>query len=284
MKKFFKYLGITLLIVFVGGNISRTIMKSKYEKGIYDSSLKSQIERANKDCPIPIFEGKSEVSAIKLEDGCITYYFTYDSSYDNYLSKIKNNSSLKEGFLCSFLCMNAQQNGLGDRLMDKLIEENVGLKIIINQSQATNFECKMTPDDIKQFREKFKLNPHEAMYNIMSLNVEAEKEQLPMEIDEGMIMTDYTLDGDNILVTMIVDEDLYEMDAFRENADLIRESMVDEGQNDPEAKALLDLCKVSHTGLVYRIVGSKTKKYVDVQISSDYIRQHVTTPSTINLQ
>ena len=288
MKKFFKYLGITLLIVFGIGSISRTIMKNEYDKNrrnrtLFDNSLESQIERANRDCPIPIMEGKSEVSAIKLEDDCITYYFKYDNSFDDYLSKIKNSTSLKEGFLCSFLCMNAQQNGLGDRLMDKLIEENLGIKYVINQSKANAFECKMAPAEIKHFREKFKLNPHEAMYNIIKLDLEAEKEQLPMEIDEGMTMTDYELDGNNIIMTIIVDEDLYELDAFRENEELIRESMVDEGQYDPESKALLDLCKVSHTGLIYRTVGNKSKKKVDVHISSDYIRQQVTTPSTVNI-
>mgnify|MGYP007069865726 CR=1 FL=1 len=289
MKKFFKYLGITLLIVFGIGNISRTRMKNEYYRNrrnrtSYDNSFESQIEKANRDCPIPIMKGKSEVSAIKLEDGYVTYYLSYDDSYDDNLAKIHNNPSMKEGFLCSFLCMNAQQNGLGDMFMDKLIEENTGIKIVINKTKSNEFECKMSPSEITQFREKFKLNPHVALYNILKLNVESNREQLPMEIDEGMTMTDYELEDDNIVITMIVDENLYEIESFQENAELIRESMVDEGQYDPESKALLDLCKVSHTGLIYRTIGNITKKKVDVVISSDYIRQHVTTPSTINIR
>ncbi len=199
------------------------------------------------------------------------------------MEKIKNDKSLKEGLLFSFLCMNAQGNELGNQLMDKLLDENVGIKYIINQSKLNGFECQMNPTEIRKFRDEFKLNPHEALYGLIKLNIEADQEQLPMEIDEGMVMTAYKLEGDNIVITMVLDENLYEIDAFEENEEIIKESMMEEGVNDPDSKALLDLCKVSHTGLIYRMVGSITKRHVDVKLSSDYICKNVITPSSVNI-
>ena len=191
---------------------------------------------------------------------------------------------VNEALLMCFLCLNGQGSNQGNVLMDKLMEENCGLRIVISNSAKGKFECSATVQDIQTLRKKFDLDPHEALYSLLSLSMEAEKVNLPMKIEEGITLTDYGLDGDNIVITAEMDEYLYSIDQLSENIGAVKSSILEDGINDADSRALYDLCKVSHTGIVYRYIGNLTHKQCDVVISSDEIRRLVPTPSNVNIQ
>jgi len=170
------------------------------------------------------------------------------------------------------------------QFLDMLIKFNYGLRVIITESANGRFDFKATVDEIKSLREKYKLNPHEALYNLLSISIEAERTTLPMKLDEGMLMTDYRLEGENIAIIIKIDEELYSIDEMHTNKGLIKTSMIEEGLSQPESKALLDMCKVSHTGLIYRMYGNISNKKFEIEISSDEIRRIVKTPSNVNIQ
>jgi len=288
MKKALKItlsvIGIALLCMMILGQIAKTAMKPAMETASQKSEFARMIERADRDCPIPAAMGKGAVTGIKLENDYVTYYLAYDKDFRNVLSSLKDDRKAKEGLLMCFLCINAQGNNQGDLLMDLLIRFNYGLRVVVTESATGRFECSATVDEIKTLRERYRLNPHEALYNLLSLSIESERESLPMELDEGMVMTDYQLDDDNIVIVIVVDEDIYSIDEMYNNSEMIKASMIEEGLNDAESKALLDMCKVSHTGLVYRIMGNRTHKGFDIEISSDEIRRIVKTPEVVNIQ
>lgn len=288
MKKALKItlsvIGIALLCLMILGQIAKTAMKPAMETASQKSEFARMIERADRDCPIPAAMGKGAVTGIKLENDDVTYYLAYDKDFRNVLSNLKDERKAKDGLLMCFLCINAQGNNQGDLLMDLLIRFNYGLRVVVTESATGRFECSATVDEIKSLRERYQLNPHEALYNLLSLSIESERESLPMELDEGMVMTDYQLDDDNIVIVIVVDEDIYSIDEMYNNSEMIKASMIEEGLNDAESKALLDMCKVSHTGLVYRIMGNRTHKGFDIGISSDEIRRIVKTPEVVNIQ
>jgi phage pi2 protein 07 len=105
-----------------------------------------------------------------------------------------------------------------------------------------------------------------------------------MQIDEGMIITDYMLVQDNIMVVFEIDESVYSMSDFIDNQELIKSSIIEELLKDPEGKSMLDLCKVSHSGLVYRMVGNNTQKSLDIVISQEEIRQYDPMPSNVTIR
>ena len=116
------------------------------------------------------------------------------------------------------------------------------------------------------------------------MSMKAERANLPMQIGEGIVMTDYSLDGENIVITAEMDENLYSIDELNANISAVKNSMIKDGVNDAESKALFDLCKVSHTGLVYRYVGNHSRRQCNVVITSDEIRRLVPTPSSVNIK
>lgn len=278
MKKVLKITGIAFICLIVLGNIARMITRPMYE-----NSFAAQVACANRNCPIPVALGNGAVTAIHLENGFLTYYLSYDNPFYNLMSGV-DQEKVKDALLMCFLCLNGQGGNQGDVLMDKLVEENFGLKIIISSSAKGKFECSATVNEIQSLRKRFELDPHEALYSLLSMSMEAERANLPMQIEEGIRMTDYSLDGENIVITAEMDESLYSIDELNKNINAVKNSMIGNGVKDADSKALLDLCKVSHTGLVYRYVGNNTHKQCNIVISSDEIRRLVPTPSNVNIQ
>ena len=278
MKKVLRITGIVLVCLIVICNITKIIVHP-----IYENSFTAQVARANQDCPIPVALGNGAVTAIHLENGYLTYYLSYDCPFYNLVSQV-DQEKVKEALLMCFLCLNGQGDNQGGVLIDKLVEENYGLKIVISNSAKGKYECSATVHDILSMRRRFELDPHEALYSLLAMSMEAERVNLPMQIEEGIVMTDYNLDGENIVITAEMDENLYSIDELNANISAIKSSMIKDGVNDADSKALFDLCKVSHTGLVYRYVGNHSRRQCNVVITSDEIRRLVPTPSNVNIK
>ena len=137
---------------------------------------------------------------------------------------------------------------------------------------------------MKTLSEKYDQSPQEAMKRYLEMQVEMSSAILPMEVDDGLTMTEYRLKGDNLIITITADEDIYSIDVMKAQKSLLKESILEEGVKDPSTKSMLDLCKVSHTGLCYHVVGKQTKRSFDVMISSDDIREYVKTPSSLDIR
>lgn len=279
MKKVLKVIGYVLLGVFILGTIMKNAMKSTYE-----NSFAYQVAIANRGCPIPLALGKGAVNSIELRDGYLVYKISYDKEYVHILTDLEDEKTAKEGIMLSFLCINAQGLNQGNMLMDVLIAENCGLKMIVTESASGYHEYTATVEDIKEFSKKIKLNPHEALYRIIEISIEAEREQLPIVLEEGVTMTDYRLEDENIVVVIEMDEKMYEMEALYGVRDEIKKSLSQDILSDPTTKSMFDMCKVSHTGFGYRYIGKQTGRYFDIIFSSDEIRCIVQTPPVLNIR
>lgn len=279
MKKVLKVVGWTFLGLLVVGNLIKLIGKP-----IYENSFTAQVAKANRDCPIPIGGGAGEVAEISIDGRFVLYRLNYRTQYYNAMTMAQSQNEIKEVLMMALLCMNGQGNNQGDVLVDKLIEEGFGLRFVITDDTGRRFECSATDQELEEMRHSYNQNPHEAMHRLLELQMAMERTSLPVRIDDGIMMTNYDLNDDNIIITIEMDEGLYSIDDCRANSEQIKSTMISEGLHDPQSKSLFDLCKVSHTGLVYRIKGSRGQKQFDILITSNEIQQFDITPSTLNIQ
>ncbi len=283
VKKVLKILLSAIGVFLLCGMIFSQIVKAVYTPYKHDkqrTEFAQSVERADRECPIQVALGKGAITGIKLEDGYVTYYGTYDSDFTHILNKIDDEQK-KECILMSMLCINAQNGNQGDVLMNSLEKYGYGIRFVITQSGAGKFDFRASTEEIKALREKFRLNPHEALLNGLSISIEAVRASLPLKIDEGMQVTDYSLEDENIVIGVECDEDIYSIDEISSKSEWFKDSMFEDGLSDPSSKALLDLCKVSHTGIKYIFTGKRSRKSTDILLSSDEIRQKVQTPSPI---
>lgn len=277
MKKTLKIIGIIFLILMGLGGITRALVKPSVE-----NSFEQQIRRANSDCPIPVANGVGQVSCISLDDNFLVYKLDYKPGYINIDVYRRNPDATRDMFYLAFLCINGQ-GGHSDIMAHELIKRGYGLKIVASDG-STSFSSELNPQYIRQMRNKVKINPTEALHEALLLKFETENATFPVKIEDGMIMTGMSLYENNIIVEIEVDENLYDLSAFETVADEFADNIINEANSgDPELGALLDLCKISHTGLTYRMKGNLSKKYCDMNISSNLIRQNRIVPPQVNI-
>ena len=277
MKKSLKIIGIVFLVLMGLGELSRAIVKP-----VVENSFEEQIRRANRDCPISVANGVGQVSGISLEDGFIVYKLDYKSGHLNIDSYKNKPEATRDMFYLAFLCMNGQ-GGHSDMMSDELIKREYGLRIIASNG-VSSFTSELSPAYIKEMRNRINVNPTEALHDALMLKFETENCLFPVRIDEGMILTGLGLKDNNIIVEVQIDETLYDLDSFAAISEEFADNIITEANNgDPELGAMLDLCKISHTGLTYRLIGNYSKNHYDMNISSSLIRQNRNVPPQVNI-
>ncbi|WP_305156512.1 hypothetical protein [uncultured Muribaculum sp.] len=277
MKKTIKIIGILFLILMGLGGLTRAIVKP-----VVENSFEGQIRRANRDCPIPVANGVGQVSSISLEERFIVYRLDYKPEYLNTDVYRNNPEATRDMFYLAFLCMNGQ-GGHVDMMSDELLKRGYGLRIIASNG-VSSFTSELSPAYIKEMQNRINVNPTEALHDALRLKFETENCTSPVKIDEGIRLTGLNINDTNIIVEVEIDENLYDISSFVTVSDEFANNIIAEANNgDPELGALLDLCKISHTGLTYRMTGNRSKSYCDMNIPCNLIRQNRIVPQQVNI-
>lgn len=247
-------------VEYVDSTETNTELKEKNEFARF-------VEWINKDCPVTITMGMGVINSVKLEDNDLTYYVSYDDKLAPFVSKLKSNSKMKEAFITSTLCVNAQN----DLLLSKLEQLGYGIKLNITLPSLGLFEFHISADELKAIRKKNQRNPQEAQHNLLLINTEIGKQSVPIEIDKGVVMTDYSLKGENIIITLELDEDIYSMETLRQNKAFLESNAIDNLLQDALGKNTLKMCKACNIGLIYRYQGNKSKETLEIKIPKEEI-------------
>ena len=284
------YLLIISIIVIVSVYLSRIDIKGhgKITNDVDDvcavkTSFAEEIQKANQLCPIPVALGLGEVTSITLEEGFVTYTISCNDNMGTVMFTY-NDDHIKEMMMMSFFMTNAQGNNNGNQFLEILKKEKVGVKYVFKGSLSGEKVCSLTLDEIIALQNKLSANPNEALYKFISMSLAIGKAELPMLIDEGMELIDYLLEKDNIVLVVSLDESMYSLNALDMYKHELKMSLNETLQTDPQSKAFLDLCKLSHSGLIYRYQGNISQRNVDIQFSSQEIRMFTNTPASLNIQ
>lgn len=290
---------VILGIAFVAGNLTRLYLSKKDAKKSDFYSQKTinektdclkQIEQSDKNCPIELAAGTGRITHIKLENQYVTYYIEYKSGYFDFnFWKIKENTEIfKEGMFCAFFMIDAQGPDNGSNFMDCLIEKGYGIRFIISSidnelANNNDFRISMHSYEISQMKKESEMNPSEAYYKYLNMRVLCDRTSLPQKIDDTMVLSNIELEDRSIVYTIKVDEDYYGDVRILDDVQL-KLDFFDSLLEDEETLVQLTLCKVSHTGYIYNFVGTKTRRSVKYEYSSDFIARKVKTPSNLNIR
>lgn len=273
---------ITSIIAFVVlgiiGIISKSIVKANYKP-----SIAEMVSRANRDCPIPFAGGAGEVSSITLEDNYLTYHIKFFQENATVKMIEENPEAAKELCYMSFLAINQQQNGR-NRMMELLRDNNLGCKVVFTEVDGKSSEITLSQSYLDEISKREDIEPTEALYNGLSLKDAANGLSLPMEIAEGMVLVSSEVEGKYLVMTIKMEEPMYDMNILSSNKAIMKSELM-EGVRNPDADmaATLDLCKVSHTGLLYRYIGETSGKKVEVAVTAQDIFNNHRTPQTLKL-
>lgn len=83
-------------------------------------------------------------------------------------------------------------------------------------------------------------------------------DELPENIDEGMVLEMVYIDDDYVVYSYSLDEDYYDLDYFRTNRSDVKRALKNDILNntDEDVRFFLNACKDNNKGIAYRFVGN----------------------------
>ncbi len=247
-----------------------------------ENTIHGQISKENELCPIEVIKNVATITKIADENNQIVYYMNYDDSRID-LSYLENNPNTANFVLLnSFGILNGQGISNGDKCAQFLLKNNYGVAFDVS-SANNHFRISI---DGKELKEKVKLGkiPTEAIKDFLDMQIKLSKSRLPQKVDEGMMNTDIFIENNNIINKLVVDENTWSISNFKANASQMKEELYKDLASEVSSRALLNLCKIAHTGIIYRIIGNTTKDSYDVIIDNNYISSHTMPPNQLNIK
>ena len=276
--KIILWIFITLFLFGVIGSIVNKLIVQPQK----ENTIQGQISKANELCPIEVIKDVATITKIADENNQIVYYVNYDDSRID-LSCLENNPNTANFVLLnSFGILNGQGISNGDKCAQFLLKNNYGVAFDVS-SANNHFRISI---DGKELKEKVKLGkiPTEAIKDVLDMQIKLSKSPLPLKVDEGMMNTDIFIENNNIINKLVVDENTWSISNFKANASQMKEELYKDLASEVSSRALLNLCKIAHTGIIYRIIGNTTKDSCDVIIDNNYISSHTMTPNQLNIK
>lgn len=285
-----KSIGKTILSILVGILILGTgVNVVKHCARGETTDLERQISQANRLCPVDI-AGVGKMVKIALEENTVVYYLEYNNQEHDIDWLRSNPNEAKKYIVLSQFIMNGQ-NGNGDKLMDLIRRNHVGLALDIS-SMATgseHFRITASPNEVAAYCDQAKLQPAEAALEVIKMDLQRARRNLPTEMDEGLVCTNVEVEDGNIIFKISADESCIDLNGMIEDSkdsieyNLAKEEFFNLLNSSPATKALLNLCKIGRVGITYEFIGDSSYKKCDVIIDSDYISTHINTPVGLHI-
>lgn len=112
--------------------------------------------------------------------------------------------------------------------------------------------------------------------NAIQKVLEQSRKELPIQIDEGLVVDDITLGDNGIVYHVTVNEELYDMGLLKENAPEIKKGIIDDLDksvgDDNEVKEFLKAAVELNKPVNYKYEGDTSGDIVRVKISTAEIK------------
>lgn len=232
------------------------------------SRLKWEIATANRDCPTET-PGVGRLDSLSLEDNdeVVAYYYTiYEDNEQLSVDAVRENSDFVKRKMINTALANNRQS------LQMFEKYHAGLRYVFRDEKTGKTAIIFIPiDEIEQALSQ-PLSQAQAAEMALKDDLIMSKKSLPINIDVGLKIVDFILDNNQLVYVVDVDEDRYPMsDEF--DIEGAKQGIIEELNNPaPGMTTTLNNLVKTARSMVYRYVGSKTKKQVDVEISTIELR------------
>ncbi len=266
------FLALTLLTACDGSQSSQTELarKRRREKNearneavirkneqIDIELLKKMIDNENQQCPKDV-GGGILVNKVELKDTAMVV--SCECENENLMRALDSDmkDDIKKSILCS-ICQN--DDDLSRMKLLKKTNTSIVYLFINNDGTQTHemvLQAHELPDSVPSEQTTKELT---RKLFISNLNVD-----LPQQIDKAMTQQKAVLEGDNIILLIICNEDVVDMDAMKGSVRESKNNMMKAMRSDPESKTFLKTVKGIDCNIIYRYKGNKSGKTVDIKI------------------
>ena len=253
-----KYLNIVCLLLSV---MVFTGCKQENAK----ARLQMEVEAANNDCPIDLgMLGQVTSFNYDEDENQMEMIFEINGETIN-LDVFKSNDDIARNMMKLSFSQEEQKE-----MVNVMVDAGASMAITyLNPLTWDSYTVIINPSEMKEIQ-KSKLSDTEVAQLILENNLLMENSSCPTLIDEGMYMISATDDGDYIIYSYQLDEDLYDMDDFKGNQDVLKE-VLSSALSDPGMSTVFSTFIKAGKGIKYRYIGETSGKYVDIVFTCEEI-------------
>lgn len=226
------------------------------------ADIKREAERMNKVCPITYDFGS--VTNVTFKDGMLIYKMLVNEDFGMTANALNKHPEVFKIALA-----------FGDKDGLKLLaDRDVTVCYVYrgDNSQETHTYY-ISPDDIRGILKR-EVSKNDLTRELINVQIDMANESMPQEIEQGMKLEKVELDGNNIIYTTVMDENIYDMDVFKNSdvKDELKKSILSEwALSKSDRRFLRQMVDCGFT-LVYRFKGDTSDTATNVIITGKDMR------------
>lgn len=281
MKKIF--LGVILSMTVIsltgcGSNQNEAVVKAKpqllsenndTEEPPIDKKKESRERVINEieltDAQLPINMGMlGEMVSMSYNDENETVDVEVRVAESNYVDMMKKNAELaKNSIMLTFAKSDKEY------FLNNMVDAGLGT-VYIYKAPTGNKELRIeiSNEELVQLRDN-PLTDEEINDILFETTMATQKAMCPYDVAEGMKAVNIEDNGKEVVITIKIDENLYDMDLLRLSKDISKQNMKDFIRDDMAMQEFTGILTAKDRGLIYRMKGSKSGAVVDVGFTAD---------------
>ena len=198
---------------------------------------------ANKGLPMTLNGGIGTIDKIDIKDNCLTYYATFKDEYVDIPSFERHQKEWTKVF-CSALLITPENF----TLLEKVINKGYGYMMIIQNMSGEKTSVGVNNQELKDFYKTYSiLSPTEQYIEALKLKIKIFGDELPIVVDEGLILKSVQNEDNTIVFSFAVDETIWDT-GYIENSEY-RTNLLTVLASDPYGINFLTLSKISKSNV-----------------------------------
>lgn len=231
------------------------------------SAIEQAVEALNKECPMDM--GVMTMEKAEFQDGNVYFHYIADETLMNVSAMTKQPEVLK----ASILTIYSNPNEDLRNFLQMMIEEKSDLHTIFKaKSSEDKVEIVFSDDELKTCLEDETTTPEDKLKSLLqSTNL-----QFPMDLQNGMVITQCILEGNMVFYIFEIDEDVYDMKMLNKQLEsgIGKQNIIlTLKSSDDMTKKFVDAIVNANKGLGYRYVGTTSGKAVEVTLTNDELKE-----------
>lgn len=225
-----------------------------------ESGLPEMVEYLNQECPQSIGDF-GEITSYQYIDGNLKITFSVNEEYMDFDLISENEEIWKSNLLTLF----QNDSGSMSSLFDKLAEANAGFTCLyVGKQSGREYNLTISRRDIAKISKSKVKDPISALQSKINI-LEA---QLPVVIEEGIVMSSIEIAGEYVVYVCECDEDLYDISEMQNYQNDIKQSLLCSfaDESDGATQQEISLIKNANMGCKYMFVGNQTGKSILITI------------------
>lgn len=227
----------------------------------------------NAVCPIN-YGSAGDLISIKYQEehNTVLMYYSLNEEYSSHVFLKQNKNNMMKQFRLSLSNDNSRQ------MLKDMVNAKASLMIIYKSpSSGKSIKFTLPYDELKEIKEH-PLSESEIMRMMLENSVAMQNSSLPKKYDNGIVLTKVSIVDYKLIYYYEMDENIYNLTDIKnsqaELEDDMKEDLIDM-QTDRKVQQDLKTLNALNMGYMHRYYGNSSKKFVDVELSSDELSRYI---------